>query len=220
MTLRSRRFLYTFIEEHDVRQQLFESRWDAERNEWRVGSGGAFAAAVDWLSSVGAPPDLPSRSADNGPSLWQAYERFRDLLDVSQDRQTREIRVSLEWRDPIVAAQWVNALVADLDQQMRQAAVDQSTSRLSFVQKKFAEENLVPLREAMSGLMEKELKRIMVASVQGDYSLHVIDPAVAPERKSSPRRLAMVFLGAVFGLFMAVIVVQFLERRHVTLGGD
>jgi uncharacterized protein involved in exopolysaccharide biosynthesis len=207
LTLRSREFLYSFIEQHGIRQQLFPRRWDADRKTWKEGSPGLVGKMLARVSAIGAPSNLDKMKAgDGGPSLWQAYERFRGLLNVSQDRQTREIRVTLEWTDPQAAAQWANALVTDLNSAMRATAVEQSTKRLKFLEERLAEEDIVSIRESIAGLIEKELTRIMLATVQQDFSLRVIDPAVVPERKSKPRRLAIVFLGTVAGFLSAAVV--------------
>lgn len=206
LTLRSREFLYSFIDQHGIRQQLFPRRWDADRKTWKQGSQGPVAKTLARVSAIGAPPSLDKvKAGDGGPSLWQAYERFRGLLSVNQDRQTREIRVTLEWTDPQAAAQWVNALVADLNSAMRATAVEQSTKRLKFLEERLAEEDIVSIRESIAGLIEKELTRIMLATVQQDFSLRVIDPAVVPERKSKPRRLAIAFLGTVAGFLLAAV---------------
>jgi uncharacterized protein involved in exopolysaccharide biosynthesis len=212
LTLRSRRFLYSFIENHEVRKELYPERWDAAHGTWRKHNAGVVERLLDRVASI-RTPSFVAPAGDGGPTLWQAYERFRNFLVVSQDRQTREIRVSIEWRNPAVAATWVNELVADLDQQMRRTAIEQSTSRLEFLHKKLTEENFVSLRESISSLIEKELTRIMLATVQDEFSLRVIDPGVIPERKSRPRRTAIVFIGAMAGLLAGIVVSQWLEYR-------
>jgi len=54
--------------------------------------------------------------------------------------------------------------------------------------------------------MESELQTSMLASVQQDYGFRVIDPAVVPNRRSSPNRPLIAITGLVVGLALGVLL--------------
>jgi LPS O-antigen subunit length determinant protein (WzzB/FepE family) len=58
----------------------------------------------------------------------------------------------------------------------------------------------------MYKLIESETKTLMLANGRKDYAFAVIDSAVAPEIRTSPRRTLMVLLGTVLGFFVGVMI--------------
>lgn len=54
----------------------------------------------------------------------------------------------------------------------------------------------------------------MLAKGIDEYASKVIDPAVAPERKSSPKLRIWVALGFLTGLFASVLIVFFRKAWH------
>jgi len=43
------------------------------------------------------------------------------------------LTISVEWRDRDVAAQWANQLVAQLNEEMRQRAIDEATGMILYL---------------------------------------------------------------------------------------
>jgi uncharacterized protein involved in exopolysaccharide biosynthesis len=55
----------------------------------------------------------------------------------------------------------------------------------------------------------------MLANVNEDFALEVIDPAVAPETREKPKRKLIVAMGGVCGCFLGIFTVfiaQFLQK--------
>ncbi|MEL0243821.1 MAG: GNVR domain-containing protein, partial [Gammaproteobacteria bacterium] len=60
-----------------------------------------------------------------------------------------------------------------------------------------------------------EKQNAMLANVNEEFALEVIDPAVPPETREKPKRKLIVVLGGVCGGFFGIFVVffgQFLEK--------
>jgi uncharacterized protein involved in exopolysaccharide biosynthesis len=62
----------------------------------------------------------------------------------------------------------------------------------------------------MFSLIEQETKKIMIAQADKEYVFRVLDPAIAPERKSKPSRPFIVILsttlGGIFSIFFLLIL--------------
>jgi uncharacterized protein involved in exopolysaccharide biosynthesis len=59
----------------------------------------------------------------------------------------------------------------------------------------------------------------MLANVNEDFALEVIDPAVAPETREKPKRKLIVALGGICGGFLGIFAVffaQFLQKLKST----
>ncbi len=60
-------------------------------------------------------------------------------------------------------------------------------------------------------LIEEQTKSLMLAEVQEEFVFRVIDPAVVPELKDSPKRALICILGMLFGglLGSAIVLARF-----------
>jgi LPS O-antigen subunit length determinant protein (WzzB/FepE family) len=71
----------------------------------------------------------------------------------------------------------------------------------------------------MYNLIETETKTLMLANARVEYAFTVVDPAVAPEIRTSPKRKLIVLsggvLGGLFGVFAVFVINIF---RQVTSG--
>jgi uncharacterized protein involved in exopolysaccharide biosynthesis len=144
------------------------------------------------------------------PSLWMAVKNFREsVLAIREDKRSGLTIVSVTWNDPMMAAQWANQLVALANDLLRTRAITESQASVDYLNKRIATINEVEVKKVMYGLIESETKTLMLANVRAEYALSVVDPAVAPELRFSPKRTVMVavgtFLGGVLGIIFVLV---------------
>ncbi|MGO9514290.1 MAG: Wzz/FepE/Etk N-terminal domain-containing protein [Steroidobacteraceae bacterium] len=142
------------------------------------------------------------------PSMWLAVKNFKEgVLTIRDDKRSGLLTIDMDWTDPAVAAQWANGFVALANERIRARAIDQATRNIDFLNKQIPQTSVVEVQRSIYNLIENELKTLMVASARAEYAFTVIDPAVPPERKLSPKRslyaLFGAFLGFVIGLLTA-----------------
>lgn len=165
---------------------------------------------------------MPVLFAD-GPQArksWTSDERTLDIRDgvkkfdtdvrsVSEDMKTGLVKLSVEWTDAKVAADWARKLVIKANEQIRQANIQESKQRLEYLNEQLGKASFIELREAISRVIESEVKSMMLAQVQTEYAFKVIDPAVAPKYRSAPKRTLIVlmatFVGGFLGLAFAIL---------------
>lgn len=188
-TIRSRTFTMRFIEERNLLPVLFASRWDAERQAWKP----------RWFG--------------DDPDLADAFEKFdRRIRDVSQDRRSGLVSLTIRWSDPVLAAEWANDLVSRVNVEMRARAVAESRRNIEYLEKQLAAAQVAAVRDSISRVIENEVRRSMLAAVRHDYAFRVIDPAVPldeDEFVSPNRRLllaASLGAGLVLGLLLALVL--------------
>jgi uncharacterized protein involved in exopolysaccharide biosynthesis len=148
----------------------------------------------------------------NGPvkvdnSEWYAVERFRkNVLDVHEEKLKETTTISVEWRDPAVAARWATDFVALANELLRARAIQESTRNIEYLNKQLPQTNVVEIQHAMYGLIEQETKSLMLAHGRAEYAFTTVDPAVPPETRYSPRRTLMVISGLFIGGFIGSLV--------------
>ena len=190
-TLNSRKFLRAYIRQNKLIPVLFEEIWDADSQAWIVAS------------------------VEDEPTEQKAIESFKACLSVDEDKKSGLITLSISWKDPEVAAQWANDLVKQLNEQLREQAIADSKKRVGYLERELAKTTLQDMRAVLYNLLESEKQKAMLANVNDDFALEVIDPAVVPETREKPKRKLIVALGGVCGGFLgifAVFLAQFLKK--------
>jgi uncharacterized protein involved in exopolysaccharide biosynthesis len=147
------------------------------------------------------------------PTLWLAVRQFQgNILKISDDQRQNKTTVSIEWTNPETAAHWANGFVALANEIIRARALAESTSNVAYLKDQIARTNVVELQKVMYDLIESETKTLMLANARAEYAFTVVDPAVAPEIRISPRRVIIVSVSIGAGLFISLILALVLDR--------
>jgi uncharacterized protein involved in exopolysaccharide biosynthesis len=149
---------------------------------------------------------LLQRQAPQPPRLWIAVEKFkRNVLKIDEDKIKGTTTVSIEWPDPVIAARWANAFVALANELVRTKAREDSSRNIDYLNEQVAKTNVLELQRVMYNLIESETKTLMLANARLEYAFTVVDPAVVPEVRVSPKRTLMVATGLAIGLVVGVL---------------
>jgi uncharacterized protein involved in exopolysaccharide biosynthesis len=179
--LKSRAFTEKFIQDHNLMPVLFAERWDATAGKWREG---------------GRPP-TPAK----------AFKYFNTKIrSVVQDKKTGLITLLVTWRDREQAAQWANEMVQRLNMEMRSRAIANTNASLGFLEKELEGTAAVATRDAISRLIEAQVKQRMLANVTQEYAFRVVDRAMPPDADDSvgPGKLVVLIAGAMAGFALGV----------------
>jgi hypothetical protein len=157
-------------------------------------------------------PELSASAAaagDDTPTLGDAYRWFgRSILTIDEDKDTGLIRLGIEWRDPQLAADWANKLVARINDRMRARAIAEAERSIEYLQKELTKTSILGIQDSIYRLIESHVSTIALARSRDGYALRVIDAATAPEPKDfvRPRRVLLIALGLVGGSLLALLV--------------
>lgn len=193
-SLKTRVFLKNFIKEKNLLPLIFDEFWDEVSNSWKL------------------PPGKNALITEDGIAPLQG------AISVDKDKSGL-ITLYISWKDPEVAAQWANDLVKQLNEQLREQAIADSKKRVGYLEQELAKTTLQDMRAVLYNLLESEKQKAMLANVNEDFALEVIDPAVAPETREKPKRKLIVALGGVCGGFLGIFAVffaQFLQKLKST----
>lgn len=192
-TLQSRVLIQQFILDENLMPKLFPAHWNEAEKNWRVSD----------------PKKIPT--------LMDAYTVFKkSLLRVGDDKKTGLITIAIEWRDPKEAAQWITSLISRTNAFLRNKAISEGERNLSYLQQQAKEASVVTVQQSMFGLIEVEIKKLMVAKGGDEYALKTIDPAQAPTKRIRPRRAQISVIGALLGGFLGIVLVLILNAFRAT----
>jgi uncharacterized protein involved in exopolysaccharide biosynthesis len=139
--------------------------------------------------------------------IQKAIYLFKSILSVDEDKKTGLFILSISWEDPIVAARWANELVGQLNDQLREQAIKNTEKRVGYLEQELAKTTLQDMRAVLYNLLESEKQKAMLANVNEDFGLEVIDPAVTPANPHKPNRKLIVALGGICGGGLGIFTV-------------
>jgi uncharacterized protein involved in exopolysaccharide biosynthesis len=198
--LTSNDFTRDFVRKHELIPTLFAEEWDAERAAWKA------ADVSEW------------------PDERDAVKRFDEQVRrVYEDKRTGKVRLAVEWTDPEIAAIWANAMVDDLNDRMRERALQEAEVNLAYLRRELDGTSLVTLQQSIGRLIESEIQKAMLAKGEREFSFRVIDRAAVPKWRAGPRRAMVLALSAVAGAALGVLLVLLrsaFSRRAVRHDGE
>jgi uncharacterized protein involved in exopolysaccharide biosynthesis len=155
------------------------------------------------------------------PSLWRGVAKFHSsVLEITEDKLKGLTTISIYWTDPEIAAKWANGLVALANDLVRTRALENSGRSVEYLNKQIAKTNVLELQRVMYDLVEDQTKTLMLANAQDEYAFTVVDPAVPPEERISPKRKLIVASGLIIGLILGsalALMRNFFARGTVKL---
>ena len=113
--------------------------------------------------------------------------------------------MSLEHRSPVIAAQWVNWLVEDVNAAVKAQDVAEAEKSIEYLREQVSNTSLADL-QAVFDLIQSQTETVMLAEVRQEYVFKTIDPAVALKRKVSHSTLIFV-LGSLLGVMLGIVIV-------------
>jgi uncharacterized protein involved in exopolysaccharide biosynthesis len=159
--------------------------------------------ALSEFSSVDSQGAESVRSAGYLEEVVEGFERHAYF--VSEDSKSGVVTVGVKWTDPSLAATWANGLVEQANMSIRQRELNESDSRIAFLKKELEIATQAPVLSAIAATLEAELQKSAVIRATDQYAFKIIDRAVAPTKKVSPKRSLICLGGIVLGFALSLL---------------
>lgn len=213
-TMQSRAFIGDFIKRHDALADLIAVEgWDAEADKLKYNSDDFNEATGEWVRDVKFPRTTV-------PSVLEGYEVFSKILKVDYSAQKNIVSIGIEHVSAEVAQKWVNLLVQDINNYMRNADIRRADKSIEYLAREVSNTSISEMSTIYYKMLEEQTKVKMLALVSPDYTFKIIDPAVNSYNKVRPNRILIVFLGCFLGGLLALIYVLVYEiyyKKSITL---
>ncbi|MDX2369625.1 MAG: Wzz/FepE/Etk N-terminal domain-containing protein [Colwellia sp.] len=199
--IKSRSFIETFIAKHNLLVPLMAAEsWDLASNTLILNMELYDETNKKWIREVKAPKKPE-------PSSWEAYTTFLELLSVSQDKTSSIVTIEIEYFSPTMAQQWLNWLIKDINDFMREQDQKEAQDSIDYLTKQLDNIEVASMETVFYELIEEQTKNMMLTRVKAEYVLKTIDPAQVPDQKSGPKRALIVVLGTMLGGMLSVLIV-------------
>lgn len=212
--LQSRKFLEVIASEiKDFAPIIIASeKYDQENNIFTFDEELYNEKTKEWVRDV-KPPQTKE------PSLLEIHKVYNsEVFSYSLDKNTGYISLSIELLSPVHAYDFLNILISKLNLISRQDALVEADKSLGFLQDEFAKTSQISVRDSITNLTDMQLKKKMMAEVNQDYLLKVIDPPFIPEFKTRPSRAMICIIGFLFGLIISIswiFIIELIRKREL-----
>jgi uncharacterized protein involved in exopolysaccharide biosynthesis len=181
-----------YIEDNNLLPILYAQQWDARTQSWKETD----------------PKKIPT--------VWKANQYFmKNIRRVVEDLKTGVVRLTIRWKDPKMAAKWANDLVKLTNDYLRDKAIAESERNIAYLNQQATKTEIVGAQQAIYAILQNEINKEMLARGSDEYAFKVLDPAITPEKPSSPQTIIWILVAAFGVAFLSVFVafVQLIKQK-------
>ncbi len=180
--LKSKALTRQYLTKNDLLPLIYANQWNAAKQKWNT------------------------RKAADIPTLWRATQYFdRKIFSVTTDTKTGLITVTIRWKNPYLAATWANGLVSMANRYLRTRSLAKTTRNIAYLNEQADKTDVVQLKRAIYELIQAQISKAMLAKGTKEYAFKVLDPAIAPQKPSSPKPLLWIFLAFAAGQIITLL---------------
>ena len=149
--VKSRAFTEKFIKKYDILPELLAvNRWNPGTRELEIDPELFNEKTNEWQRKVSPP-------RSKTPSNQEAYKSFSAALSVNQDIKSNLITISVKHQSPDVAQRWVELLVYEVNEAMRQKEIREAEESIEYLKQQASETSLADLDQVFYELMQGQM---------------------------------------------------------------
>ncbi|HDY7887006.1 TPA: LPS O-antigen length regulator [Vibrio vulnificus] len=211
--MKSRQFIEAFINKHDLLVPLMAATdWDLTNNKLILDEELYDPNTGEWLRE-------PNGLRGSTPTSQEAFEVFnKETLSISQNKESGLYTLSVKHYSPYIAQQWVNWLIEDINKVMRARSIAETSQNLDYLNTQLQKTAVADMQSTFYKLIEEQTKSLMLAEVQEEFIFKVVDPAVIPELKDSPKRMIICIVIILLGGLISIVGVLTYHISHKLKG--
>lgn len=141
------------------------------------------------------------------PSYQTGFKKYKKMLSIGEFVDTNFVSISIEHKSPIIAKEWVEIIVLNINESMREIDKEDAKNAVNFLNETSKTISIMSIKEVISKLLENQMQTLMLASSKDDYIFRTIDSPYIPEEKSRPSRALVCIIGTSLGFLIAILIV-------------
>ncbi|MEE9910671.1 MAG: hypothetical protein K4571_03005 [Deltaproteobacteria bacterium] len=190
------------IEQYQLLPVIFQNDWDAEKKRWKEPT--LKQIILDWIRP--SYPGVPEREP-GFHYVWDGIRELEDMVKVDYNMKDDLVTITVEATNPQTAAKIANYFITTLNEHMSSDA-----KRIALINKEYLEKQLLEtkdpiVQQKIYSLIAEKIETMMMAEVKEGFAFKVLDPPMAPDKKTKPKRPIIVIVGFMFSCCLAVAVV-------------
>ena len=197
-------FSNSFLPHIKLENLMAVKQWNQASNTLTYDASDFNSESGQWVRKV-KPPTLAI------PSSQKAYKQYKEIMSVSEEKITSFITLSVEHESPVIAQQWVEIIMDQIDQVMRDQDRQTARKSIEYLNSIAPTVNYEEIKQALASLQQEQMKQLMMVEANENYIFKVLDSPIVPEMKVKPRRSLIVILGTMLGMMLSVLGILMLH---------
>ena len=191
-------FSNAFLPHIKLENLMAVKKWNQASNTLTYDEGAFNSESRQWVREVKPPTSTI-------PSSQKAYKKYKQIMRVNEDKKTSFVVLSVEHESPFIAQQWVEIMMDQIDQVMRDQDRQTALQSIAYLNSLAPTVNYEEIKKALASLQQEQMKRLMMVEANENYIFKVLDSPIVPEVKSQPKRSLIVILGSMLGMMLSVL---------------
>ena len=191
-------FSNSFLPHIKLENLMAVKKWNQASNTLTYDASAFNSESGQWVRKVKPPTSTI-------PSSQKAYQKYQAIMSVNDDKITSFITLSVEHQSPFVAQQWVEIMMDQIDQVMRDQDRQTALQSIAYLNSLAPTVNYEEISKALASLQQEQMKRLMMVEANENYIFKVLDSPIVPEMKVKPKRSLIVILGTMLGMMLSVL---------------
>lgn len=142
------------------------------------------------------------------PSAQESFEVFvKEHLTISEDKNTGFITISIKHQSPLIAKQWVELVINEVNDFYRHKDKSESEKSVSYLNQQISMTGLSEVKQVLAELLQEETKKLTLIEANQFYVFDYIDPPAVMEQKIEPKRALTFILSLLLGSMLSIFLV-------------
>ena len=206
-------FSNSFLPHIKLENLMAVKKWNQASNTLTYDASAFNSESGQWVRKVKPPTSTI-------PSSQKAYKQYQAIMSVSEDKKTSFVTLSVEHQSPVIAQQWVEIMMDQIDQVMRDQDRQTALQSIAYLNSLAPTVNYEEISKALASLQQEQMKRLMMVEANENYIFKVLDSPIVPEMKVKPKRSLIVILGTMLGMMLSVLGVLVLHYTRTSSQHD
>jgi len=207
-------FSNSFLPHIKLENLMAVKKWNQASNTLTYDASAFNSESGQWVRKVKPPTSTI-------PSSQEAYKKqYQEIMSVREDKKTSFVTLSVEHQSPVIAQQWVEIMMDQIDQVMRDQDRQTALQSIAYLNSLAPTVNYEEISKALASLQQEQMKRLMMVEANENYIFKVLDSPIVPEMKVKPKRSLIVILGTMLGMMLSVLGVLVLHYTRTSSKHD
>lgn len=214
--LRSFDFLKIFIEKHDLLKIIYSKSWDETNKTWIKETPFIdmenFTTEIKQILQIKPKKNTiagdMSWTTDGGFDIRSAVSLFnKEMLHIDPNEKTGLLSLTITTTDPDLSSNLVNSFVVDFKKYQREIVLNELAQRRKYLEDQLSRTQNLEFQRSIYRMLETQLSAEALINIRKNYPIEIIEPAVPPLVKSSPRRLLWSIIAFIATMFIGLMYI-------------
>jgi len=197
--IQSREFLQHLIRDKDVLINIYAAKgFDKENNQIIFDEN---IYNIELKSFIDKNQNIIS-----SPDMDDLFIKYLSMINVSRNKQSGIMQLSVIHYSPYFAYELSNLILDSIDRLNRTNKMIEIEDSIKYLEENYISAKESEIKESISALIKSNIEYLMLANVQKEFLIDIIDRAYIPKYKSSPKRANLLFLGMSLSILFSIFV--------------